>query len=689
MVRHKIGSIFLFLAAMLFVFSPLAFADGFFIDNQSCANAGEEVTFTISVSNAPRAVASFGFEISFDGKVLEYVRFEPGNLLSSSKFSMCQFNKVNNNTVKVGGLDPFGTGGIAKGESGTVGKITFKVLECKSSQVTVAKLGDDMAGWPAQAGSLLPGIDFPQEAENVGQEDDSGQIDIEGKGGRIGQEVLIPIRIQTAPQTINSFGFMVTYPADILEYAGYERGELVAKFPMFDVINLSSGNLRIGGMDYGQGITKGTSGYLVRLRFKVKGEKEGCYPLELTNLVDDLAKFSKSGGYFCLDNTPPEIFCPQERSIAQVNSNGVPINNPEVIDFLRQAIAYDNIDGQVKVRYYLLPGVIPSEILTVKPDMSEGVIIIKKDNKPIPEKIELAVEKIERAKNLLPEALDDNLDTSKPSIRPGKNLVVFVAQDRTGNFSYCLSTLTVEPIECLEDDSGKLDIPGTSGKVGKEVLIPVRLQNAIPIPMFSFEVEYNPSVLEYTGYELGELTKPLYSLRWLDVIPLGLSNSGRLMIIGMSNNIYPPYPTSQGIISDVDGTIYEVEKAAEPLSEVKELAPLPQVQISGNLLFLKFIVKDGLNHSCYPVKLEHLTNEMSGLSIDSISGGCFCVNNCDGDQNGDGRITPADALIVFKCYLGSGPCGDCADVDENGKVTPADALCLFKKYLGQPSCLDD
>ncbi|MCL6582932.1 MAG: HYR domain-containing protein [bacterium] len=153
--KYKIGLSILSVMLITFVWSSLVLADGFTIDNQSCTGtANEEVTFTISVSNAPRAVASFGFEISFDGSVLDYVRFEPGDLLSSSKFSMCQFNKVNNNTVKVGGLDPFGTGGIAKGESGTVGRITFKVLECKSSQVTVAKLTDDMAGWPVQAGNL-------------------------------------------------------------------------------------------------------------------------------------------------------------------------------------------------------------------------------------------------------------------------------------------------------------------------------------------------------------------------------------------------------------------------------------------------------------------------------------------------------------------------------------------------------
>ncbi|MEW6381951.1 MAG: GEGP motif-containing diheme protein [bacterium] len=61
---------------------------------------------------------------------------------------------------------------------------------------------------------------------------------------------------------------------------------------------------------------------------------------------------------------------------------------------------------------------------------------------------------------------------------------------------------------------------------------------------------------------------------------------------------------------------------------------------------------------------------------------------CSGDLNADGSISPQDALIAFRCYLGLVPCPECADVNGDGTVTPVDALCLFHKYLGQPSCFD-
>ena len=68
---------------------------------------------------------------------------------------------------------------------------------------------------------------------------------------------------------------------------------------------------------------------------------------------------------------------------------------------------------------------------------------------------------------------------------------------------------------------------------------------------------------------------------------------------------------------------------------------------------------------------------------------------CDGDVNGDGEITPVDALCAFETYLEicptscDIPCEDiCCDVTQDGDCTPADALEIFREYLGLPSCLD-
>ena len=202
---------------------------------------------------------------------------------------------------------------------------------------------------------------------------------------------------------------------------------------------------------------------------------------------------------------------------------------------------------------------------------------------------------------------------------------------------------------CTEDNpgaSGTVDIEGTKGTIGKEVWIPVRIQYApSEVKSFGFDVVFDTSVLEYSTFEKGTLVT---NASYFDV---KVFSPGRLRIGGVF----------------VDQSI---AKGA-----------------SGSIVRLKFLVKGGLKNGCYSVGLESLVD---GFAQFSKSGGCFCLTSqCSGDLNGDGQVTPSDALAAFKCYLGSDICPDCADVNQDGNVTPSDALCLFTAYLGQHSCLDN
>lgn len=57
-----------------------------------------------------------------------------------------------------------------------------------------------------------------------------------------------------------------------------------------------------------------------------------------------------------------------------------------------------------------------------------------------------------------------------------------------------------------------------------------------------------------------------------------------------------------------------------------------------------------------------------------------------GDVNFDGRVTPADALKVYKASIGGLELNDLqksvADVNSDGKITPSDALKIYKIGLG-------
>jgi len=66
-----------------------------------------------------------------------------------------------------------------------------------------------------------------------------------------------------------------------------------------------------------------------------------------------------------------------------------------------------------------------------------------------------------------------------------------------------------------------------------------------------------------------------------------------------------------------------------------------------------------------------------------------CPN--DGDVNQDGQLTPADALLAFKQFLGLVRLDTCqqdqADLRATGNgVTPGDALCIFQRFMGLPGC---
>ncbi|NIO29108.1 MAG: T9SS type A sorting domain-containing protein [Candidatus Latescibacteria bacterium] len=67
------------------------------------------------------------------------------------------------------------------------------------------------------------------------------------------------------------------------------------------------------------------------------------------------------------------------------------------------------------------------------------------------------------------------------------------------------------------------------------------------------------------------------------------------------------------------------------------------------------------------------------------------VYTADGDANGDGNVSPGDALCAFEGYLSfpDAPASGCgttgwdvrSDVDCNGQITPGDALCIFEHWL--------
>ena len=206
--------------------------------------------------------------------------------------------------------------------------------------------------------------------------------------------------------------------------------------------------------------------------------------------------------------------------------------------------------------------------------------------------------------------------------------------------------LTGEVIDCEEDDTGALDIPGTRGAPGGTVTIPVRIQNAPDdVNSLGFEV-FPPSVLTYTGYTRGPLVEDF------DFFDCNV-------------------PADKPDVIRCGGFKAEGGIAAGA---------------SGDVVSLTFDV----SLDCEGIRTVGLQELKDDIKTWSATSGCFdCSFTCD--VNGDGEVTPQDALCAFQKYLGypdtaCGPAEEIfCDVTGDGDCTPADALEIFKEYLGLPS----
>ncbi|MCP4349418.1 MAG: hypothetical protein GY795_28390 [Desulfobacterales bacterium] len=205
---------------------------------------------------------------------------------------------------------------------------------------------------------------------------------------------------------------------------------------------------------------------------------------------------------------------------------------------------------------------------------------------------------------------------------------------------------------CVENDSGSIDIAGTSAVCSGNLSVPVRIQNAPDaFDSVGFEIAYDSAMLTYTGFEKEGTLAENFDQFDVSEISAGILRCGG-------------FRSSSEISAGTDT----------------------------DLIYLKFAVSSDCNES--KLEIRELKDDIKSWSASS---GCFRpADKCTGDINGDGETTPGDALCAFEKYMGVCPtscgldCADvCCDVNSDNDCTPADALCIFNKYLGNPGCIDD
>lgn len=222
--------------------------------------------------------------------------------------------------------------------------------------------------------------------------------------------------------------------------------------------------------------------------------------------------------------------------------------------------------------------------------------------------------------------------------------------DNTGSLTVEIFQPETLPCQACEITAG-LVAQTAQGLPGTAITIPIEVRNAPnAADALGFELTYDPAKLAFTGCDF----------------------AGTLLAAWDQKDCNTP---SSGIVRVGAFT------TGTPIA----------AGATGNLVRVAFEVLTCIEEEEMALPLQSLVDDVTTWGTCS---GCFTCNDtpCDGDVNGDGSITPGDALLDFQCFLGTPECTPeilvralvHGDITQNGSITPADALCEFRQFLGLP-----
>jgi sugar lactone lactonase YvrE len=142
----KFSSYFIWMTACFsFFFMPEIQAEMITIHDQM-GHVGDDITITISISDAANAVNAIGFDIIYDPNVLIYVDYSHGPLLQD--YSMCDVNQVHDNCLRMGALEI--NKNIKPHQSGDLLYLTFHVINHGVTDIELVRPKDNILMWQIQ-----------------------------------------------------------------------------------------------------------------------------------------------------------------------------------------------------------------------------------------------------------------------------------------------------------------------------------------------------------------------------------------------------------------------------------------------------------------------------------------------------------------------------------------------------------
>ncbi len=173
-----------------------------------------------------------------------------------------------------------------------------------------------------------------------------------------------------------------------------------------------------------------------------------------------------------------------------------------------------------------------------------------------------------------------------------------------------------------------------------------------------------------------EMTSPLFRQVHISTIASGDIHSGRYKTVTFTGNYSPVTFTSadQNVLFNDEGTTLGAFRAYLKIDSDEDLP----ASTEPDRVFIGWGPDFGNVSTCITDIAELAINDTGHANLHALWGTL-------GDVNGDGTISPADAIMILYHYFGVAQKGffkAAADINGDGTISPADAIEALYKYFG-------